>query len=76
MLQIDELTWNEYLNTLCDTRVKELICKEKRLEIGFPFELSLGYVTSEYCETVINNKEGLKVVISLSTAGEYLQSKL
>jgi len=57
-------------------RVKELICKEKRLEVGFPFELSSGYITSKYCETVINNKEELEVAISLSTASEYLQSKL
>ena len=76
MLQIDKLTWNKYLNILCDTRAKELICKEKRLEVGFLFKLSSGYITSEYCVTVINDKEGLEVAISLSTAGEYLQSKL
>ena len=57
-------------------RAKELICEEKRLEVGFPFKLSSGYITSEYCEIVINDKEGLEVAISLSTAGEYLQSKL
>ena len=76
ILQIDKLTWNEYLNTLCDIRVKELICEEKRLEVGFQFKLSSGYITLEYCEIVINNKEGLEVAILLSTAGEYLQSKL
>ena len=57
-------------------RAKEQICKEKRLEVGFLFELLSGYVTSEYCEIVINDKEGLEVAISLSTASKYLQSKL
>ena len=76
MLQIDKLTWNKYPNTLYGTRAKELICKEKRLEVGFPFKLLLGYITSEYCEIVINDKEGLEVAISLSTTSEYLQSKL
>ena len=42
----------------------------------FLFTLSLDYAISLYCKIVLNDKESMEIVMSLATAGDYLQSKL
>ena len=57
MRRVEDLTWSEYLNVLCNSRAKELIKMEQRIEIAFPFVLLSGYIISINYETVLNNKE-------------------
>ena len=76
IIRLEDLTWSKYLNTLCNSRAKELIQKENILEVEFLFTLLSGYVTSLYCKTVLNDKESMEIAMSLATVSEYLQSKL
>jgi len=75
MRRIENLTWSEYLNTLCDSRAKELIKGENRTEIEFPFVLLSRYVTSANYEIVLNDKDSIEIAISLATSDSYVQSK-
>ena len=75
MKRVEDLMQSEYLNILYNSRAKELIKIEQRIEIAFLFVLLLGYVTSINYKTVLNYKESIKLVISLATLGSYIQNK-
>ena len=70
--RIEELTWSEYLNTLCNSRAKELIKGENRIKIEFPFVLFSGYVTSANYEIVLNDKDSIEIAMPLATIGSYV----
>ena len=72
MRRVKDLTWSEYLNALWDSRAKELIKMEQRIEIVFPFTLSSGHATSTNYKTVLNDKESIELAMSLATAGSYI----
>ena len=69
------MTWSEYLNTSCNSKAIELIKGKNRTEIEFLFKLLLGYIILANYEIVLNDKDSMEIVISLATAGSYIQSK-
>ena len=59
----DQFNWLEFLNIECDERAKELIRKETRNIVPFPFELQYPHVTSTLNYLTLDTKDSVIIVI-------------
>ena len=64
------------MNILCDQRAKEIIRKEIKSKIPFPFKLSSFFISLTTSNLIVNMKEDLWFIISMKRSENYLFKKL
>ena len=75
ILAFNSLSENKKLNLQYDSRVKQLINKENRFYILFPFDLYSVYLCIFDNEKILNSTNALRLKMGLSQAKPWLEKK-